>query len=259
MPNASDTTGTVARVMTLLRAITESPHPLGIKQIAQATGLPASTTHRLLDLLAEGNFVQKNPATRKYGVGKDVIRIAHLVATRSPITGFIQPILDDLTRQTGETALFAMYVAGQHRTVYMAKSDTPAPLRFRGALTQRIAPARTAAGRAGLARLPAREQAQAIAMDVAAAGSAPVSGDVLASRLARVRADHYAVSEGEELPGLVGIAVAATLPPGTIEGALAVAIPEVRFDRQSVPRYHRMLSAAADRLARFDVEPREGT
>lgn len=253
--SAIDTSGTVARVMTILRIITEAPQPLGIKQIAAKTGLPASTTHRLLDLLAAGNFVHKIEATRKYGIGRELFRIAHLVATRSPITEFVQPILDDVTRQTGETALFAMYDATIHRTTYLAKSDSPEPLRFRISLNQRIDPTRAAAGLAILAQLPAREQAQAIANDVAAAGTSPASGDALAARLMRARADHYVVSEGEESPGLVGIAVPATVPPGTIEGAIALAIPEVRFDHGAVTRYFRVIADAADRLARFDVTP----
>jgi DNA-binding IclR family transcriptional regulator len=186
-----------------------------------------------------------------------MFRIAHLVATRSPIRGFIQPILDDVTRQTGETALFAMYDSALHRTIYLAKADSPDPLRFRISLNQRIDPTRAAAGLAILAQLPAREQAQAIASDVAAAGTPPVSGDVLATRLNRTRVDHYVISQGEESPGLVGIAVPATVPPGTIEGAIALAIPEVRFDRSAVPRYYRIISDAAERLTRFDVSPWE--
>lgn len=255
MQSASDTTGTVARVMMILRALAESAHPLGIKELASITGLPSSTTHRLLDLLTEGNFVQKVEATRKYGVGSDVVRIAHLVAARVPLTGFIQPILDELCRETGETALFAAYVPSQKSAVYIAKSDTSDPLRFRIALHQRIDPARAAAGLAILAFLPDADRDDLLASAVANGASASRDRRKLGARLASVRDDRYVVSEGEELPGLVGIAVPATAPSGTLQGALAIVIPEVRFLRKRMGQYRGALLEAANRFSRLAVNP----
>jgi len=246
----TETTGTVARTLSVLRVIAEAKGTVGVKDVADALHLPMSTSHRLLDLLLEAGFVQKEKVKRRYGIGAEFFRLANVVARKASTASLVQPILDELARETGETALFAAYQPAQHGVAYVAKSDSPHSLRFRIDLFQPVSPEWGATGLAILAFLSEEEQAAAFAN----ARPSPVGGRRLAraaffERLAAVRRDGFAVTEGEKLPDSVGIAVPLESAPGELLGSLALTVPKVRFVRAKTRAYVQLLRGAAARFA----------
>ena len=134
----TETLGTVARTLSVLRVVAEAKGTVGVKDVADALGLPMSTSHRLLDLLLEAGFVQKEQIKRRYAIGSEFFRLANLIAHKTSYASLVQPILDELARETGETALFAAYLPAQHCVAYAAKSDSPNSLRFRIDLFQKL-------------------------------------------------------------------------------------------------------------------------
>ena len=120
----TETLGTVARTLSVLRVVAEAKGSVGVKDVADALGLPMSTSHRLLDLLLEAGFVQKEKVKRRYVIGSELFRLANLVAHKTSYASLVQPLLDELARETGETALFAAYLPAQHCVAYAAKSDS---------------------------------------------------------------------------------------------------------------------------------------
>jgi DNA-binding IclR family transcriptional regulator len=245
----TDQTGTVSRVMRLVLALSESHEPLGVTHLATAIGLPPSTTHRLLELLTQGGFVQQSGSTRKYAVGPTLLRIAHRVVARSPVLKLVQPALDAVAAQTGETALFAMYSAGESDAVYLAKSDSPNRLRFRIEVNRQVDMLRAAAGLAVLALLPEAERSAIIA----ASTLSPRKAATLRARLAQIAHERFAVSEADELPDMIGVAVPLTTPSGAIAGSIAIVVPRVRFDERQLAAYRTVLADAARRLMQFEA------
>ena len=246
----TETMGTVARTLSVLRVVAEAKGSVGVKDVADALQLPMSTSHRLLDLLMEAGFVQKEMVKRRYGVGSEFVRLANLVAHKTSFATLVQPLLDELARETGETALFAAYLSTQHSVAYAAKSDSPHSLRFRIDLFQQVSSEWGATGIAVLAFLPEAEQAAAFAR----ARPSPVTGRRLSraaflERLAVVRRDGFAVTEGEKLPDSIGIAVPLEAMPGEIIGSLALTIPKVRFVRAKTKSYVQLLRSAAQRVS----------
>ena len=77
--------GTVARTLSVLRVVAEAKGTVGVKDVADALGLPMSTSHRLLDLLLEAGFVQKEQIKRRYAIGSDFFRLANLIAHKPPM------------------------------------------------------------------------------------------------------------------------------------------------------------------------------
>jgi IclR family acetate operon transcriptional repressor len=244
----TETTGTVARTLAVLRVVAEAKGTVGVKEVADALQLPMSTSHRLLDLLLDAGFVQKEKVKRRYAAGAELLRLANLVAHRASPATLVQPLLDELTRATGETALFAAYLPARHSVAYVAKSDSPHSLRFRIDLYEQAPPEWGASGLAILALLPEPEQAALFAR----ARPSPVTGRRLAraaffERLATVRRDGFAVTEGEKLADSVGIAVPLTSAAGELAGSLALTIPKVRFVRTKTRTYVELLRSAAAR------------
>lgn len=246
----SETTGTTVRVLSLLRLLSESPRPMGVKDVAGALGLPMSSAHRLLDALLEAGFVEKDPMQRRYSAGSEFFRIASLLAQKSSVARAVQPLLDELTAKTGESSILSLYLPGQHRMTFAAKCDSPQPLRYRIELFEQKPLEWGASSLAILAFLPERVQAQVFDK----AGASPVTGARLDrhgyfERLARVRLDGYAMTEGEKIPDSIGIAVPLTGAAGTVLGSLSITTPKFRFDRAKAGDFVRLLRAAARRFS----------
>jgi DNA-binding IclR family transcriptional regulator len=242
--------GTVARTLSVLRVVAEAKGSVGVKDVADALGLPMSTSHRLLDLLLEAGFVQKDKAKRRYAIGSELLRLANLVTHKASYAALVQPILDELARETGESAIFASYVPARHCISYAAKSDSPNSLRFRIELFQETPLEWGSTGLAVLAFLTEEEQAAAFAR----AMPSPVTGRRLtraafAERLAVVRRNGYAFTEGEKLPDSVGIAVPLEAIPGEIVGSLALTLPKVRFAQSRTRGYVHLLRRAQARFS----------
>jgi DNA-binding IclR family transcriptional regulator len=251
----AETLGTVARALSVLTVLAESKDAVGVKDIASALDLPMSTSHRLLDLLQEGGFVQKDAQRRRYTVGMEFLRLANLVTQRIPFSTAVQPVLDRITKETGETTIYAEYLPTTRAVMYSAKADSTHALRFRITLFQESPVEWGASGQAILAFLPAEVQ-----KDVQTASRpSPLSKQRLSrtaffERIEFVRKNGYAISEGEKLPDSIGIAVPVLLGADQIGGSITLTIPKVRFARARLAGYIDLLrkEAGAIAMARLD-------
>jgi DNA-binding IclR family transcriptional regulator len=247
----SDALGTVARTLSILRIIAEAKTSVGVKDVADALQLPMSTSHRLLDLLLGEGFVQKDVARRRYAIGSELSRLANLVSAKISFSSLVQPLLDELTRETGETALFATYLPAQHAMTYTAKSDSPQPLRYRINLHEHLPLEWGATGLAILAFLPEEIQTEVFA----ASQPSPASGRRLTrkafyERLQIVKQDGFAVTESEKLPDSIGIAAPIETAPGHVIGSIGFTIPKVRFSRNKQKLFSELVRSASARIAR---------
>jgi DNA-binding IclR family transcriptional regulator len=256
----SETVGTIVRALSVLRVIAEAKGTVGVKDVALSLGLPMSTSHRLLDLLRDAGFVEKEATMRRYAVGAEFFRIANLVTHKTSFGSQVQPLLDELTQETGETALFGSYLAAQHAMTYAAKSDSPHSLRFRVELFRQAGLEWGSTGLAILAFLPDEVQTAVFrnAQPSSISGRRLTRGEFL-TRLATVRRDGFAMTESEKLPDSVGIAAPLEAAPGVVIGSIALTIPKMRFVRAQTKVYVELVRRAAARfssgIAKPDVRP----
>jgi DNA-binding IclR family transcriptional regulator len=69
------------RSFLLLETLAAQPEPVSLKEIAERTGLHASTAHRILNDLAIGRFVDR-PAAGSYRLGMRLLELGNLVKAR---------------------------------------------------------------------------------------------------------------------------------------------------------------------------------
>lgn len=246
----SELIGTTNRVISLLRLLAESKGTVGVKNVAEALNLPMSTSHRLLDMMTEAGFVEKDQVRRRYGIGMEYFRIANLVAQRSSAALTLQPILDRITERTGESSILSVYLPTQHKMTYAAKCDSPESLRYKIELFEQMPLEWGSTGLAILAYLP--EDAQTLIFEESR--PSPVSGKHLTraafdARIAKVKRDGFAITESEKVPDSIGIAAPLFSGPGVIYGSLAVTIPKFRFDRSRTEETAGMLHESASRFS----------
>jgi DNA-binding IclR family transcriptional regulator len=249
----SEETGTVARTLSVLRVVAQAKSSVGVKDVAEALQLPMSTSHRLLDLLLQSGFVEKNAARRSYTIGTELSRLANLIAAKTSFSSVVQPLLDELTKQTGETALFASYLPARRAMTYSAKCDSPDLLRYRIGLHEELALEWGAAGLAILAFLPESVQAEVFA----AARPSPTTGRRMSrkafyERIEAVRSDRVAVTESERLADAFGIAAPVETSPGQVVGSIGFTIPKVRFSKAKQKAFVDLVRRASDRIPRLE-------
>ncbi len=96
---------TLHRAVTLLREVSASRgHGSRLTALAEASGLPQPTAHRLLaDLIQEG-LLERDPATRAYRLGPLVYELGLAVTPRVDIRRFCSASLDRLSAEMEDTA-----------------------------------------------------------------------------------------------------------------------------------------------------------
>ena len=93
----------IERMMKLLETLEQHPEPLGLKQIAQYTGLHPSTAHRILAAMAADRLVDRvEPGS--YRLGMRLLELGVLVRSRISVRELALPMMRELHAQTGETA-----------------------------------------------------------------------------------------------------------------------------------------------------------
>jgi DNA-binding IclR family transcriptional regulator len=111
----------VARVITLLSAF-DAEHPaLSLTELARRSGLPLTTTHRLLAELERGEFVARTP-DGVYCIGRRLWQIGTLAPLNRVLRAAAMPALRALAQETGFDV--ALAVGSGNRVLYVDRAVT---------------------------------------------------------------------------------------------------------------------------------------
>ena len=111
----------IERMMKLLDTLEGHPEPLGLKQIAQYTGLHPSTAHRILAAMAADRLVDRvEPGS--YRLGMRLLELGTLVRSRISVRELALPMMRELHAQTGETVNLA--VRHDDEIVYVERTSS---------------------------------------------------------------------------------------------------------------------------------------
>ncbi|MGP9818590.1 IclR family transcriptional regulator [Salinarimonas sp. NSM] len=262
MPESA--TGTIERVIRMMRALAEEGGDVTIKSLAERLDLPGSTVHRLLALLMKEQIVERGEIPHSYRAGVEFYRISSLIVASRSVRDVARPFLERVARSTGEVCLLMRYMPAQHRVMLEDSVDSPHPLRYAIALYEPLSVLWGATGRSVLAFLPEDEVAAIHAAGEVspATGREPPALDDLLGDLREIRRKGYALTFGQKIPGAVGFGVPVFERGHKVFGSLCVTIPQIRYDPSQereiagvLQRESAELSAA---LGNRGAEQREG-
>lgn len=114
------TVQSVDRALMLLEVLARSDAPMGVGEVAELTGLPPGTAHRLLHTLLMRGYV-RHDASRKYSVGTAALRLGD--AAQRSLARSARSYLADLVSFSGETANLAVLEGDD--VVYVAQVPSP--------------------------------------------------------------------------------------------------------------------------------------
>ncbi|MBW1766351.1 MAG: IclR family transcriptional regulator [Deltaproteobacteria bacterium] len=120
------------KVLTILLAFTSNKNEMGTVELSEKLGFHKSTVSRLLHVLNSFGFVQQDPKSKKYILGRSAIDIGEAVNQSFSIqlVNIARPYLDGLRDRIGETVGFEVMSNGITTLVYEAKGPSPVHVSF---------------------------------------------------------------------------------------------------------------------------------
>lgn len=243
---------TVEKALKILDLFSIHQPEAGLSEIARQAHLDKATTLRMLSALVRQGFVEQHPESKKYRLGKAVLKLARVRETSFPVVALLQPVLKKLATLTGETAHASLATATALMTVGVAEPqratrvfvDPSQPLPFHA----------TASGICYLAFAPegvAEEILESWSLK-AYTETTRTTANGLRAEIETARQQGFAVAEGSFESDVIGCAAPMFDWSGHASGAIAVATVAARATAE-----HR--AAIASSVLRAAVEVTRAT
>jgi len=210
------------RALALLTTFDESRTEIGVTEMAESLGVHKSTASRLAAALERAGFLSR--AGKRYRLGVELIRLGTLALRSFDVVATMQPAMEKLSRQTGETVNLA--VPDGADILNVAELPSTYILSCSGGWTgRRTKPHAVANGKVLLAygaiAVP-RQLEKYTEHTITTPGA-------LQDELAAVRRDGYATATAELEDGLVAVAAPVFDGTGSCVAALSISGPAYRM------------------------------
>jgi DNA-binding IclR family transcriptional regulator len=232
----------------------EAPTSFGVVEIARTLGRDKSQVSRLLRLLADAGFVEREAGTLRYRIGTRLFSLGVRAVNRR-LRDEADALVEREAALLGERVEVCVRSGGSAMTVSTAAPDSE--LRAVGWVGRAVPLSCTAGGRALLFDLDTAAVARLLVPDgLAAAGpAAPRSLDELVVRLAADRARGWSLARHEMDRGLLAVGAPVRDAAGRVIAAVTVGGPDSRIDPVLAEVSTGVLRGAADLEAALGGAP----
>lgn len=145
----------VDKALRILETLGKEPDELRLAELSRRLAIEKSTLHRLLGTLEGQGFVRRDPVSLRYSLGIKMLELGTAVTARSTLGRAAGPVLDRLAVRCQQIVNLA--VLDGEEILYVAKRESPEPLRLTVEVGRRLPAHCTALGKAILAFRPAPE------------------------------------------------------------------------------------------------------
>lgn len=246
---AAATHRSLERGLAVLEAVALSAPPASLTETARRLGLHRSTAHHLMQALVGAGYLRQDPGTRGYELTPKLYALTGRLWSAAQLAEIAQPLLQQLTRATGEGTSVATWVGGVVRIA--AKCEPDGPVR----VVQDVGAERpihcTAVGKALAAWLP-RAEVQAALARTRMARLTPktiTAPKAFEAELRRIRAAGYAVDDEEQYEGLRCVAMPVFAYTGQVFASMCVLGPKHRMTQQKLTAVRGPLGELSRKLS----------
>jgi DNA-binding IclR family transcriptional regulator len=234
------------RTLEVLEILAASRGRRSLVDLARALDIPKSSLHGILRTMMQRGWVEADDTGTRFGLGVRALQVGAAYLDTDDAVGLLAGVLDDLSRQFGETVHLGR-LDGPN-VVYTAKRESVHPLRLYSAIGRRLPAHATALGKVLLAARTDEKADLLLSWPLAALTRHTVTDpDVLHAELAIIRERGYAVDHEENTDGIVCFAVAAPLRAPAID-AISLSIPAARLEPQLEERVITALHRSVDQV-----------
>lgn len=245
MPTPPRSSSPIATAMAVLRCFSPNRQLLGVVEIADEIGMNKSSVSRMLNTLEAEELVERDPATKKYRLGLGLLSVAGALLAQLDARRAAQPVLTQLTEQTGETCSLMLWDGVAAVTVEQVPSTHP--IKHSAELGTRYATVASSSVRVFLAAMS--PEGRACVLGSAADGSEY-------EELAADDRDGVTVNFAQTRSDEVGIAAGAYDHRGELVAAVLISAPRYRVDAARAEQLREACrTAAGDLTVRLGGRP----
>lgn len=248
----SEGTGTIIRVVRLMRCLAEAPGDISITDLACQLNLAPSTVHRLLQHLLKEDIVAKSNTRSLYRPGMELLRIGAMLGAKTQIGDVARDIMKHVSEQAQEAVLLTQLLPQELKVMVTASVASPHPLRYDIAMFERSSLMRGATGRAILAFLDKafiEEKLDELMTELDDKGVANRKAQL--ADLSEIQARGYVITHGQKVPGAVGIGAPVFDGHDKVVAALSISMPEQRFDPDHADDLARLVVNGAGEISKL--------
>jgi len=243
-------TEVLEKAVAILELLADHPSGLTLGRVAELTGLPKTSAHRLLLSWIGLGYVIRH-ANSQFALGLQAIELSRRVARRNRPVEICHALLRQLQQESGESVYFGIYRAGAVLLVDAVESAHA--VRVVVDLGEQCHLHASAQGLVVAAHLDPLQLEQ----HLRASGLKPITArtntdwHVLAERLELCRSRGYAINVGETVDGAIclGAPVFAGTD-GAVLGSIGISTPEFRATPSVCERQAQLMLAVAEEMSR---------
>ncbi|MBU1564829.1 MAG: IclR family transcriptional regulator [Proteobacteria bacterium] len=253
MSNLKETNNSSAeKALNILLAFAPYNNEMGTTQLSVKLGMHKSTTSRLIKLLVATDFLQQNPMTKKYMLGRSAQKIGN-ATTRSldsRLLAIAQPCLTELSQQVGESVALELLVGTN--VVLAMNVEGPSHIRFNFQQGE-LLPINVAAGAKVILAHSTPEFLEICLQQKFERfnDNTIVSKEVYRHQLMEIRKTGIAYDRGERYQDTHAIAVPIANSEGPPKVAVVIAGPAFRLNDQFLTSVVTPLRQTAEKISKL--------
>lgn len=228
----------VHRVLRILLCWQENDSTLSLTEIAQRSNLTLSTSHRMIKALEREGFLVHDRVSSRYSLGPAIMQLARVVLQRSDEDELVVTAIPHLERAraiTGETV--GLHVPMGELRLCVAELVSRQAIRTATGVGRTFPLPHGASGQILVAWSPERLELVERTLELSKKDRAQ-----LHASLEQVRAQGYAISEGQTIPGATALALPLFGPNQDVRAAVNVTGPASRWTRKEMESHRKALS-----------------
>lgn len=238
----------ITRTIDILEVLKDPDRSFSIAEVAEATKLPSSTVHRILQTLSYKKYVVKNEDTHLYQLGPGLIPLGISAVHHTKLMDVAPSVVKKLSYETNEDS-FLVIRAG-YRGYVIEKSEGKSSVKVIEKFGNEMDLHCGAIRKALLANQPDSFIREYIKNGLESyTGKTIIKGEQLLKDLDKIRNDEIAVSYGEYLEGACGIGAPVFDFNNVAVASIGIIAPEFRVGEAQLVKYKAIVKQCAEELS----------
>ena len=239
----------LGRAFSILEEVARHREGIGLAELSKLVGLHNSTTFHLAKTMVSLGYMRQERDSKRYRVGRPLFALAASALDEIEMVNLATPILEDLSRESGESGHFAVRMGDS--VVVIARTSGAGAFQ----LTDRVGVVRpahcTALGKIILASLrPDQLKRFLERVDLKPSTKKSITDpSALLREITEIRRDAIAFDDGEFNAEVRCVAVPVYNFTGEVIGALGISGPIWRMTDQVLQGRAKLVQTAAGRLS----------
>ncbi len=241
--------GVTGKAFSVLEVVSLNSEATRMAEIIRGTGMTKPTAHRVVNMLLDMGFLERDDFDSGFIEGAGLVDLAHRTLAAAAPRSLRHSILQGVSEQVGETVNYGVLSGGE--VIYLDRVEAKWPLGLRFDAGSRVPAHCTAVGKLLLSRMSDSNLRALIESIPRSSYTANTITDAeqLLSALTSIHRDGIGTDDQEFMHGVVCVSVPVVDDGGRCFGGIAVSAPEARMTLNQMLTYVPQMRKAAGNLA----------